>query len=267
MIDRVIAETHPLHGEHREALDLVVVAGVVAEWAFVCHVSRVYVPLEDDFRRRRHLQLADRGLHQQGAAAAQKPREAVFRKRVWHRCDGAQRGGGICPEGHRDREGLAGMRLLPLAEIQGAAAVREPAHDQAVFPDYLHAVDPEILPLLVRAARDHQGPGDQRAGVARPAGLHRQHAEVDVVFLEDVLLALAAPDHLGRHGEHLAEDREFVPGITHAFGRVGLAQEGEQFAHLTQFRGGGAAHAERHALFGTEQIGQQRHFRATRVRE
>ena len=145
--------------------------------------------------------------------------------------------------------------------------MRQPAHDQAVLPDHLHAIDTEVLAFLVRPARDHQRPGDQRACIARPAGLHRQHAEVYIVFLENVLLTLAAPDHLRCHGEHLLEDRELVPGIAHALRRVGLAQEGEQLAHLAQFRGGAAAHAERHALFGAEEIGEQGHLRAAGLRE
>ena len=41
----------------------------------------------------------------------------------------------------------------------------KPAHDDAVFSDHLLAIDAEVLPLLVRAARDGEAPGDERAGV------------------------------------------------------------------------------------------------------
>src|SRR3546814_4016940 len=67
----------------------------------------------------------------------------------------------------------------------GAAAVLQPAHDGAVAPGHLHAVDAEVevigpVALRPRAAGHHQRPGDQRRRLARPAGLHRQAPEIDV---------------------------------------------------------------------------------------
>jgi hypothetical protein len=63
-----------------------------------------------------------------------------------------------------------------------------------VARDHLLPVDAQVLALArvrhrLRAARDDQAPGDQRAGVAGPAGLHRQAAEVDVRALDILLLA------------------------------------------------------------------------------
>jgi hypothetical protein len=118
-----------------------------------------------------------------GLGAAQQAGEGVLRQRVRHRRDGAEGGRRVGAEGDGDRVALAGMLQLPVAVVQGAAAVREPAHDQLVAADHLHAVDAEVLPRLLRPARDDQGPGDQRAGVAGPAGLDRQLAQVDVVAL------------------------------------------------------------------------------------
>ena len=67
-----------------------------------------------------------------------------------------------------------------VAEIQRPAAVGKPAHDQLVGSDDLLSIDTEVLSRLVRPARNHQTPGDQRSGIAGPAGLYRQPAEVDL---------------------------------------------------------------------------------------
>ena len=56
----------------------------------------------------------------------------------------------------------------------------QPAHDQFISAEQLHAVDAEIHALFFGAAGNHQGPGHQRADVAGPAGLDRQSCQVDV---------------------------------------------------------------------------------------
>src|SRR3989449_11674225 len=67
--------------------------------------------------------------------------------------------------------------------------MREPAHDDAISPDHLLAVDAEVLPLLLGAARDGEAPGDERPGVAGPAVLDRQAREIDVVSFAHDLVA------------------------------------------------------------------------------
>ena len=64
--------------------------------------------------------------------------------------------------------------------IERAAAVGQPAHDHAIGCDHLLTVDPQILARLVGSARHDQTPGDEGGCVARPAGLHRKAAEVDL---------------------------------------------------------------------------------------
>ena len=85
---------------------------------------------------------------------------------------------GSAPSAHDQRERLAGVGAGELAEVERAAAVGEPAHDQLALADHLLAVDAQVLaqPRLghvARAARDDQAPGDQRRDVAGPAGLDR----------------------------------------------------------------------------------------------
>jgi hypothetical protein len=109
-----------------------------------------------------------------GFGAAQETGEGVLGERVGHRGDGAEGGGRVGAEGDGDGVALAGMLFTPVPVIEGAAAVREPAHDQLVATDELHAVDAEVLSRLAGSAGDDQGPGDQRAGVSGPAGLYRQ---------------------------------------------------------------------------------------------
>ncbi len=99
------------------------------------------------------------------------------------------------------------MFLLPVAIIQCATAVSEPAHDDLVARQHLLAIDAEVLAFLFRSPCDHQCPGDERRGVFRPAGLDGQFAEVDVVGLDDMLLAGRGLHDLWRHIQHLAEYR------------------------------------------------------------
>ena len=148
-----------------------------------------------------------------------------------------------------------------IAEIERAAALRQPAHDDLVPRDYLLAVDAQVLPGFQRPTRNGEAPGDQRAGVARPAGLDRQPGKIDVLALPHDFLAGRAVEHLRRHVEHLLQHRQFVPGILQPFGRIRLLQVREQLAHFAQRLDRFLAHAERHAPRRAEQIRQHRNAR------
>ncbi len=134
----------------------------------------------------------------------------------------------------------------------------QPAHDKLVAADQLLAVDAQVLTFLIRATGDHQRPGHQRAGVAGPAGLDRQLAEIHVVAFDNVLLAGPRTAHLGVHAQHLAEDRQLLPGVAEALGRLRLLQKGQQLAQLAQLFHRLPAHAQRHPALGAEQIPQHR---------
>ena len=150
------------------------------------------------------------------------------------------------------------MGLLPFLEVERAAAVAEPAHDQLVAADQLLAVDAQVLAFLIGPAGNHQRPGHQRAGVAGPAGLDRQLGQVHVVAFDDVFLAGARAAHLGIHAQHLAEDRQLLPGVAEPLGRLRLLQKGQQLAQLAQLFHRLSAHAQRHPPLGAEQIPQHR---------
>src|SRR5918999_4066070 len=114
--------------------------------------------------------------------------------------------------------------------IERAPSMREPAHDQAVLPDHLLAIDAEVLPRLGRAARHGEAPRDERTSVLRPARLHRQAAEIDVFVFDDDLLAGCIRNGLWRQVEELLPDRKLVPQVAQAFRGLWLAQKGEHFS-------------------------------------
>ena len=127
-----------------------------------------------------------------GAVAAQKPRKLVFGQRVRHRGHRAQHGGGVGAERNCQRERLARMGEAVVAEIERAAAMREPAHDDFVLRDDLLTVDPEVLAPLLRPARHHQAPRNKRRDVARPTRLNRQLAKIHLAgFAYDFLAGRA----------------------------------------------------------------------------
>ena len=231
---------------------------MVAVGAFRGRFTRMDHALEDDLGGSRDLQVIATALHQLGAVTPQQAGEGVLGERVRHRGHGAEDGGRVGPQGHGDRERLARVLFAPLAVIQRAATVAQPAHDHLVAPNHLLPIDAQVLPVLVRSAGHRQAPGDQWRHVARPAMLDRQLRKVDIVALDHHLLAHRVLDYLRRHRHDLLEDRQLGPGILQALGRLGLLEEGQQLADLAQFIGGFGAHAHGHPLGGAEQVAQHR---------
>ena len=195
-------------------------------------------------------------MHQLGLATAQQAGELVFGQRIRHRRHGAEDGRRIAAEDDGDREGLARIGQLVIAKIQRPAAMRQPAHDDLVRPEHLLAVDAEVLPVLVRPLGDDQPPGNQRRDVTRPAVLDRQAGQVDILALPDDFLARRGRHRFRRHVHHLLEDRQLVPGVLQALGRLRLLEVGEQFADFAQRLHRLLAHAERDALRRAEQVGE-----------
>ena len=202
------------------------------------------------------------------ARSAQQPRELVLRQRVRNRRHGAQDRRRVRADRDRDRERRAGMRERVIAEVERAAARVEPAHDHLVARDHLLPVDAEVLPRLVRAARDGESPGDERRDVARPAGLHRKAREVDVGAFPHDVLARCRASLLRRHVHHLQEERPRVlPRVLEALRRLRLLEEREQLADLAQRRDRILAHAHRDAFRRAEEIAEHRNPMALRPLE
>ncbi|MNT18126.1 hypothetical protein D3C72_1533080 [compost metagenome] len=102
--------------------------------------------------------------------------------------------------------------------------MRQPAHDDLVAADHLLAVDAKVLALLVRALGDDQPPGDQRRGVAGPAGLDRQARQVDIIAFPDHLLAGRAADALWCHIPHRFGEREQLARFAQSARRLRFLQ-------------------------------------------
>ncbi len=129
--------------------------------------------------------------------------------------------------------------------------------------DHLLPVDAEVLPRLVRSARHREAPGDERADVVGPAGLHRQAREVDVGALPHDLLARRGAPLLRRHVHHLHEHRPRVlPRVLQPLRRLGLLEEREQLADFAQRLDGLLAHPQRDAPRRAEEVAEHRNPRA-----
>ena len=297
VVDRIAAVRQALDLEHRKPVLLVVIAGVVAERS----LERVQVAVdllgrdvvlaapdesgrrrrdvafEDELGRRRRLQhharVAHRALADLGAAAAQQAGELVLREAVGDRRDGAEHRRRVGAEGDGERERPAGTGRRELAEVERAAALRQPAHDHLAPADHLLPIDAEVLACAgasasLRPARDHQAPGDERADVVGPARLHRQGGEIDLVTLEP---DLAAGRSRGCDRPHRPQaSAPFVTGDRHrarplgGSGSLRLASRtpmSRNSAHL------GGAHRPGDPAGGPEQVGQHRNFVTRRIFE
>ena len=159
------------------------------------------------------------------------------------------------------------MRELVVAEVERTAAMREPAHDDAVRRDQLLAVNAEVLPPLLRPARDGQPPGDERPGIPGPARLHWQLAQVDGASFVHDLLAGRRRALLRRHVEHALEHRKLVPQVAQPGRRLRLFEVREHLADFTQLGGVFRAHRRRDARHRAEEIGKHRRVVARRALE
>ena len=148
------------------------------------------------------------------------------------------------------------MRLLPLAKIQRPATMSQPTHNDAVAANHLHTIDTKVLSLLQRASGDDQTPRDQRTGITRPAGLHRQLAQIDLIPLNHIFLTRCRALLLWRHIKHFAEERHLLPGILHPFWWIGLLQHRQQATHLPQCGNRLFAHTQRDPIRCPEEVGQ-----------
>jgi hypothetical protein len=150
--------------------------------------------------------------------------------------------------------------------------VGQPAHDDLPRPDHLLPVDAQVLPQprlghVLRAARHHQAPGDQRAGVTRPAGLHRQARQVDGVAFQHLGLARCLAQHRWLHVPHRLGHGQQLARVLQAARRVRLLQRRQQAAHVTQFQRRRCPHAQGHPFRCAEQVDQHGHAVAGRLRE
>ena len=83
--------------------------------------------------------------------------------------------------------------------------MRQPSHNQLVATNQLHTVNTEIHSRLLGASCDNQRPGDKWANIPGPAGLNRKFVQVDVIFIDNNILAGRTTDGLGPHVQYFLE--------------------------------------------------------------
>jgi len=109
-------------------------------------------------------------------------------------------------------------------EIESAAAVREPTHDEFVTTDDLLTINTKILPPCVGSACDDEPPRQKGRDVAWPARLNGKFVQIDIVTFPDDILTRCALDVFGTHiPQRGLEHRDFGEGVFKAFRRFGFA--------------------------------------------
>ena len=164
-----------------------VVARVVAERALGGEVVLVDIALEDDLGVRRYLEIDGDTLDQLDRLAAEEAGNHQFVDVLRERRARRVRGHRVEPECDRNlhpalREQIVGATVL----------VDLPVHGGRAGAEHLHAIHPDVALAGAWIARDHGRQRDERPGIAGPARLHGQPAQIDLVALEHDLLARAA---------------------------------------------------------------------------
>ena len=150
-------------------------------------------------------------------------------------------------------------------QVVGAAVLVDlPVHRRRPRAEHLHAVHADVPRPGARVVGDHGRERDERARVVRPAGLHREHAEVDVVSRAHDLLAGALADRVrARVGDRL-ERLQAAHLRRQAFGRLHLEHVGELLGDVVEPLD---AEGEAHPPLGPELVDQQRDAAALRLLE
>ncbi len=106
---------------------------------------------ERDFGSRRHEQVRAEAFDELGARATQSPANAYSDSVFGIGVTAASIVAGSAPMLTATGKRSPGMLVVPGRIVRGTAAMREPAHDDAVAADDLLAVDAEVLPVALGA--------------------------------------------------------------------------------------------------------------------
>ena len=256
MVNRVFTHGDALDRKHREMILLVVIAGVVAVWAFQRGFIWMNHTFQYDFCTGRHLQIVADTFHQLRPRTAQQSGKLVFAQGIGNRRYRAQNGGRVAAEHDGDGIRRIGIEFAEFLIIQRAAAMRQPAHNQLVFADELLAVNAQILAFFVRSARDGQAPCYQRRNVFRPAMLNRKLIQINVFAFPHDFLTRRVFHHVRRHAPNIFQQRQFGKCVFDTFGRFGFFQIRQRLPDFAQLGHAVRAHAHRHTFGRAEQVCQ-----------
>ncbi len=265
VVDGVAAQAQALDGEHREFALAVVVAGVVAEGTLDGGVAGADEALHQDLGPGRRVQAGQGAAPDAAAGAAQQTGELELRERVRYRRHRRQQCRRIGAQRHQHREGTVGMRGTPVGVVQGAAAMRQPAHDHPVAAEQLLAIDGDVLPRLPGAAGDDQAEGDQAGDIAGPAALDRQPAEIDRVAFQHVLVEGGLVHVPGRDVRQLRQFRPAGERLAQVARPAWFLQRRQQLAQFAQRGQRPVAQGQLDAAAVPEQVAQQRMRGADRL--
>ena len=172
--------------EDRERLGRGVVAGVVAERAFLPDLVLVDVALEHDLGVRGNLDADGHSLDELDRLAAEEAGHHELVDVLRQRRAGRVRGDRVEAERDGDLDAAVGRE-----RVGAAVLVDLPVHEGRAPVDDLHPVHADVAAAGLRVVRDDGRERDERRRVAGPAALDRELRQVDVVAREDDLLAHA----------------------------------------------------------------------------
>ena len=142
-----------------------------------------------------------------------------------------------------------------VAIVERAAAMGEPTHDDFVRCDDLLAIDTEVLPGFLRAARDNKAPRNEWRRISRPARLNRQARQIDILALPYDLLASRSAHFFRRHCKHLFDNWcKAAHCIGETSWRRRFFKEGKELADLAKRADIVFAHAQRDPQRRAEEV-------------
>ena len=244
VVNRIFAHGDALNGKHRESFLLVVVTGMIAKRPFERGFVRVQNTFEYDFGIRGDGQIITDTFRQNRTAVAQQSGELILAQCVRHRCDRTEYGRRVTAEHNADRERRIRMRETMIAKIERATAMREPAHDEFIAPEYLLAINTEVLPSFMRPFGHDQAPRQQRRDVTRPAVLDRQLCQIDVVTFEDDFMHRRVFFHFRTHVPNRFGHFTQLADFFQPCGRLRLFQIRQQLTNRAQLAHILRTHAE-----------------------
>ena len=184
-----------LHGRLRAHV-AGVVAGPLAEWAFVVVLSRNRFALDDDFRARRNGQagvFAFDHLHRMALKAAHP---LVLRHAVRHFHATSEIEQRIVPERNRQLTGLAAREIF--VAHNAPLLPRRNEKSQRVAIVHHHAISSQVDPALVGIPRDvHRAGADVAPAIELMPLRTGEFEHVNVFTLDHVLHDRAIVDHFG----------------------------------------------------------------------
>ncbi len=183
--------------------------------------------------------------------AAQEAREHELVEVMRERGAGGVRGHGIEP----DRDGDGDAPVLGGEQVGASVLVHLPVHEGRALVDDLHAVHADVADTGLRVLRDDGGKRDERRRIAGPAALDRQPAEVDVVALEDDLLAGALGDGLRQRVRDRLQLEQALDLLDDPLRRLHVEHVAELGGRVVELLD---AEREAHAPLGAELVDQER---------